>query len=155
MATDPLKKCLSAPRALFSVSIEERERNLIGFEPLSLATIRPGFANSDFATHGENDSFVLIESRLTENDFQSARKEVLLVYRDFCDVFEGKYLPRTEGRLQSYQLLRMRSPLVFLRRSFSVLVDARRVGVLNLAGNSKGFTTKASTFLAAKSGISG
>jgi len=49
----------------------------------------------------------------------------------------------------------MRSPLVFLRRSFSVLVDARRVGVLNLAGNSKGFTTKASTFLAAKSGISG
>jgi hypothetical protein len=91
---------------LFSVSIEERERNLIGFEPLSLATIRPGFANSDFATHGENDSFVLIESRLTENDFQSARKEVLLVYRDFCDVFEGENLPRTEGRLQSYQLLR-------------------------------------------------
>jgi hypothetical protein len=91
---------------LFSVSIEERERNLICFEPLSLATIRPGFANSDFATHGENDSFVLIESRLTENDFQSARKEVLLVYRDFCDVFEGENLPRTEGRLQSYQLLR-------------------------------------------------
>jgi hypothetical protein len=69
---------------------------------------------------------VLVEAKLTESDFQSAKKGVLLAYRDFADVFDGQQLPQTGDRYHSYQLLRNALAAHALRCSFCVLVDARR-----------------------------
>jgi hypothetical protein len=69
---------------------------------------------------------LLVEAKLTENDFQSAGKEVLLAYRDFSEVFDLEQLPQTEFRYFSYQLLRNVLAAYALQCSFCVLVDARR-----------------------------
>jgi hypothetical protein len=69
---------------------------------------------------------LLVEAKLTEGDFQSARKEILLAYRDFSEVFDRKQLPQTEDRFLCYQLLRNVLAAHALRYSFCVLVDSRR-----------------------------
>jgi hypothetical protein len=51
----------------------------------------------------------VIEAKLTESDFQSARKEVLQAYRDFSGVFERRQLPQTDDHHLSYQLLKKRA----------------------------------------------
>ncbi|HXR14709.1 MAG TPA: hypothetical protein VN777_00760 [Terriglobales bacterium] len=38
---------------------------------------------------------LLVEAKLTESDFQSAEKKVLLAYRDFTEVFDRQELPQT------------------------------------------------------------
>jgi Restriction Endonuclease associating with ARP len=74
---------------------------------------------------------LLIEAKLTESDFQSARKEVLVKYRDFADVFESSELPQTEDRYLSYQLLRNVLAAHALQSSFCVLVDGRRPDLID------------------------
>jgi hypothetical protein len=74
---------------------------------------------------------LLIEAKLTENDFQSAAKNVLLAYRDFTDVFDLRQLPQTESRYLSYQLLRNVLAAHALQCSFCVLVDARRPDLID------------------------
>ncbi len=69
---------------------------------------------------------LLIEAKLTESDFQSAAKNVLLAYRDFTEVFDLRQLPQTKARYLSYQLLRNVLAANALQCSFCVLVDARR-----------------------------
>jgi len=69
---------------------------------------------------------LLIEAKLTEHDFQSARKDVLLGYRDFADVFDWQQLSQTEDQYFSYQLLRNVLAAYALQCSFCVLVDVRR-----------------------------
>lgn len=74
---------------------------------------------------------LLVEAKLTENDFQSAGKDVLLAYRDFSEVFDWQQLPRTENRYLSYQLLRNVLAAYALQCSFCVLVDSRRPDLAN------------------------
>jgi hypothetical protein len=69
---------------------------------------------------------LLIEAKLTENDFQTSRKEVLLAYRDFRDVFDFHQLPQSPTHYLSYQLLRNVLAAYALQCSFCVLIDARR-----------------------------
>ena len=69
---------------------------------------------------------LLIEAKLTENDFQSAEKSILLAYRDLLEVFDCEQLPQSESRYASYQLIRNMLAAYALNRSFCVLVDARR-----------------------------
>ncbi len=69
---------------------------------------------------------LLIESKLTENDFQTARKEVLHGYRDFRDVFDFHQLPQSPTHYLCYQLLRNVLAAYALQCSFCVLIDARR-----------------------------
>ena len=69
---------------------------------------------------------LLIEAKLTESDFQSARKDTLLAYRDFAEVFDASGLPQTKDRYISYQLLRNVLAAYALQCSFCVLVDSRR-----------------------------
>ncbi len=47
---------------------------------------------------------LLFEAKLTESDFQNARKQVLQAYRDFADVFDSRRLPQTGDHYLSYQL---------------------------------------------------
>lgn len=74
---------------------------------------------------------LLVEAKLTETDFQSARKAGLLAYRDFDDVFEHRQLPQTGDRFLSYQLLRNVLAAYALQYSFCVLIDARRPDLLD------------------------
>src|ERR1022692_2722633 len=69
---------------------------------------------------------LLVEAKLTEGDFQTAKKRVLLAYRDFLDVFDQGQLSQTESHFLSYQLLRNVLAAHALDCSFCVLVDARR-----------------------------
>jgi hypothetical protein len=69
---------------------------------------------------------LLIEAKLTENDFRSARKDVLLAYRDFSDVFDRQQLRQAGDYYFSYQLLRNVLAAYAQQCSFCVLVDARR-----------------------------
>ena len=69
---------------------------------------------------------LLVEAKLTEGDFQSARKVSLLPYRDFSEVFDRRQLPQTVDHYLSYQLLRNVLAAHALDCSFCVLVDARR-----------------------------
>jgi hypothetical protein len=69
---------------------------------------------------------LLIEAKLTESDFQSARKDVLAAYRDFSEVFDCRQLPQTRDLYLSYQLLRNVLAAFALHCSFCVLVDDRR-----------------------------
>jgi hypothetical protein len=68
----------------------------------------------------------LIEAKLTENDFQSARKDVLYAYRDFSEVFDSSQLPQSDTHYFSYQLLRNVLAAQASACSFCVLIDARR-----------------------------
>ncbi len=69
---------------------------------------------------------LLVEAKLTEGDFQSARKDSLIAYRDFSELFDRQQLPQTNNRYLSYQLIRNVLAAYALDCSFCVLVDARR-----------------------------
>jgi hypothetical protein len=69
---------------------------------------------------------LLIEAKLTECDFQSAKKSALHAYRDFSTVFDSQQLPQNETCYLSYQLLRNVLAAFDLQCSFCVLIDARR-----------------------------
>jgi hypothetical protein len=69
---------------------------------------------------------LLVEAKLTENNFQRAKKKVLQAYRDFSDVFDHQQLPQMGDHYLSYQLLRDVLAAYALQCSFCVLVDARR-----------------------------
>jgi hypothetical protein len=74
---------------------------------------------------------VLVEAKLTEGDFQSARKDCLLAYRDFSEVFDPQQLPQTNDHYLSYQLLRNVLAAYALDCSFCLLIDARRPDLID------------------------
>jgi hypothetical protein len=70
---------------------------------------------------------LLIESKLTEGDFQIQKAAIVEAYRDLEIVFNRKQLPRTDkGEYVSYQLIRNVLAAHELRCSFCVLLDERR-----------------------------
>lgn len=69
---------------------------------------------------------LLVEAKLTESDFQSARAALVERYRDFEDVFDGDELPMREGRFLGYQLIRGTLAAHATGGQFCVLCDARR-----------------------------
>ena len=69
---------------------------------------------------------MLVEAKLTENDFQRAPKEKLLRYRDFWDVFDAAALPQDGSHYHGYQLIRNVLAAYDRRCAFCVLLDSRR-----------------------------
>ena len=70
---------------------------------------------------------LLLEAKLTEANFQTARSSLVLRYRDFDACFSANDLPRTPaGDFQSYQLLRGVLAAHALECRFAVLLDRRR-----------------------------
>jgi len=69
---------------------------------------------------------LLVEAKLTEGDFQRARKGTLDRYRDFDVVFEKTELPQTDEEYASYQLIRGFLAAHAQNGSFFLLTDARR-----------------------------
>jgi hypothetical protein len=69
---------------------------------------------------------LLVEAKLTESDFQSARFELLSRYRDMEIAFDVSQLPCRNGRRCSYQLIRGTLAAYATGCSFCVFCDARR-----------------------------
>ena len=69
---------------------------------------------------------LLVEAKLTESDFQRARKTTILHYRDFREVFDEDLLPRASEYFNGYQLIRNVLAAYASRCSLCVLLDARR-----------------------------
>ena len=70
---------------------------------------------------------LLLESKLTEGDFQIQKPAIVEAYRDLEAVFACPQLPRTSrGEYISYQLIRNVLACYALQSSFCVLLDERR-----------------------------
>ncbi len=76
---------------------------------------------------------LLVESKLTDSDFQMARPALLARYLEFADVFAPETLPRTaDGSYAGYQLVRGVLAAAALDRSFCVMCDARRLDLMRI-----------------------
>lgn len=73
---------------------------------------------------------LLLESKLTESDFQIKGADVVERYRDLEIVLECRELPRLNGKYTSYQLIRNVLAAHALQLSFCVLLDSRRPDLL-------------------------
>jgi hypothetical protein len=69
---------------------------------------------------------LLVESKLTESDFQSRDIEIVKGYRDFEEVFQKGLLPKMDGKYAGYQLIRNVLAAHATDASFCVMHDARR-----------------------------
>jgi hypothetical protein len=69
---------------------------------------------------------LLVESKLTETDFQIQHPPLVESNRDFSAVFDQESLPRQNGQYISYQLIRNVLAAHHLGSSFCVLLDVRR-----------------------------
>jgi hypothetical protein len=69
---------------------------------------------------------LLVESKLTESDFQIKDAGVVESYRDLEEVFDLRLLPRFEGQYVSYQLIRNVLAAHALELAFCVVLDGRR-----------------------------
>lgn len=71
--------------------------------------------------------YLLLESKLTEGDFQIQQAEIVEAYRDLTAVFDCQHLPRnSKGQYISYQLIRNILAAYELQCSFCVVLDERR-----------------------------
>jgi hypothetical protein len=70
---------------------------------------------------------LLVEAKLTEGDFQTARCELVRRYRDLDQIFDVNELPSSAGKYHHYQLIRGVLAAHHCERSFLVLCDSRRV----------------------------
>lgn len=73
---------------------------------------------------------LLVESKLTENSFQSKAKGIVEGYRDFVEVFDRRALPQTREHYLGYQLIRNVLAAHALDVSFCLLLDDRRPDLL-------------------------
>jgi hypothetical protein len=69
---------------------------------------------------------LLIEAKLTEPDFQSARFDLIRRYRDLETVFDLSALPLRGEKHSGYQLIRGALAAYAMECSFCVFCDARR-----------------------------
>lgn len=69
---------------------------------------------------------LLVEAKLTESGFQTARDDLVFRYKDLEVVFAIDELPVTRGLHRSYQLIRGVLAAHHRQQSFLVLCDARR-----------------------------
>jgi hypothetical protein len=69
---------------------------------------------------------LLVEAKLTESNFQSARFDLIHRYRDLETVFDLSELPVRKERYSSYQLIRGTLAAYVTDCSFCVFCDARR-----------------------------
>ncbi len=73
---------------------------------------------------------LLVESKLTEGDFQTESGRLVKSYRDLTEVFDARRLPRSRGRYVSYQLIRNVLAAYRHNASICVFADARRPDLL-------------------------
>lgn len=75
---------------------------------------------------------LLVEAKLTESDFQTARYELIRRYQDLEAVFEVSKLSSRDGIFIGYQLIRGALAAYATGCSFCVLCDARRPDLIEV-----------------------
>ena len=113
-------RCLKSASAILGV--QPTESPLFGFR----ARVPLANGHSDRTEVDMKLGSLLVESKLTESDFQSKTAEVVEGYRDFRDVFHRRMLPRVGKKYASYQLIRNVLAAHAFGLSFCVILDARR-----------------------------
>jgi hypothetical protein len=116
------------PATLKNVSV----LNLLAIEPGSIPQF--GFKARVPLANGRGDRTevdmrlgdLLVESKLTEGDFQCREVKAVEGYRDFAEVFEHRNLRQQGCRYLSYQLIRNVLAAHHGNCSFCVMLDARR-----------------------------
>lgn len=73
---------------------------------------------------------LLIEAKLTESGFQTARRDLVFRYRNIADIFDTELLPASGAGYRSYQLIRGVLAADHCGKSFLVLCDARRTDLI-------------------------
>ena len=73
---------------------------------------------------------LLVEAKLTESDFQSARPGLISRYRDLEVVFDLSELPLRDGKYRGYQLIRGTLAAYATGCSFCVFCDSRRADLV-------------------------
>ena len=79
---------------------------------------------------GGGDECLLVEAKLSETDFQTARTSLMRRYPHFEETFAVEELPMLRGQFRSYQLLRSVLAARHLGARFAVLLDARRADLV-------------------------
>jgi hypothetical protein len=116
------------PRILYRAAV----CSLLGIEPGLHPDFgfRPGIPlHSGAEDRSEMDlklGGLLVEAKLTEGDFQSARHDLVHRYRDLEAVFDVARLPRSKERFRSCQLIRGALAAHAYGASFAVFCDQRR-----------------------------
>jgi hypothetical protein len=114
------------PRCLdsvgFMLGVQRRESPVFGFR----ARVPLANGRSDRTEVDMKVGSLLVESKLTESDFQTKAADVVEGYRDFRDVFDRRMLPKLRKQYASYQLIRNVLAAHALGLSFCVILDARR-----------------------------
>lgn len=109
--------------AVYSMlGVAKGERPCFGFRPMT--PLHDG--KTDRTEVDMKLGELLIEAKLTEGDFQSARFDLIERYRDFREVFDVESIPVRRGSVSSYQLIRGVLAAFATGCSFCVLCDARR-----------------------------
>jgi hypothetical protein len=110
-------KCLSSCLGVESTDVPE-----FGFKArVPLLSGRTDRTEVDMKIGG-----LLVESKLTESDFQIKDAGVVESYRDLGHVFDIESLPKQNGKYISYQLIRNVLAAHALELAFCVVLDARR-----------------------------
>jgi hypothetical protein len=121
--------------------VRQRVAGLLGTEAKDIpefgyrarVPLKPAFNGKERLDRTEVDmklGSLLVEAKLTENDFQIAPPERLKSYRDIEEVFEIALLPRSGGHFISYQLIRNVLAAHVGKFVFCVMLDARRPDLL-------------------------
>jgi hypothetical protein len=116
------------PRILYRAAV----CSLLGLEPGLHAEFgfRPGIPLKNGAQDRSEIDLklggLLVEAKLTEGDFQSARHDLVFRYRDLESVFDVDRLPRNKQRFRSCQLIRGALAAHAHAASFAVFCDQRR-----------------------------
>lgn len=109
--------------AVFSMlGVAKGERPCFGFRPLT--PLLDGKIDRTEIDMKLGD--LLVEAKLTEGDFQTARFDLVQRYKDFEEIFDMDLLPVRKDLIQSYQLIRGVLAATAGGYSFCVLCDARR-----------------------------
>lgn len=113
---------LNRPQLCSLLGVEKGIRPCFGYRPMT--PLRNGKVDRTEIDLKIGD--LLLEAKLTEGDFQSARPALVHRYRDLEEVFDLDRLPVRQERILSYQLIRGVFAAVSTGYSFGVLCDARR-----------------------------
>lgn len=117
-------RCLKS--ACSMLGVPSGESPLFGFR----ARVPLSSGHSDRTEVDMKLGSLLVESKLTELDFQTKAANFVERYRDFRQVFDRRMLPKLGKNYISYQLIRNVLAAHVLGLSFCVILDARRPDLL-------------------------
>jgi hypothetical protein len=113
---------MTSPNVRAMLGVESNAVPEFGFKPRTPLE-RGGRDNTEIDMRVDN---LLVEAKLTESDFQSARFDLIRRYRDLERVFDLSELPMRNDRYSGYQLIRGTLAAYATDCSFCVFCDARR-----------------------------